>query len=145
MPKFICYDNSTGKITKLLEDNSESGENANSNVEAFETLLVVSEHPNPSNTYIVGNVLTSRPSFTSNNLWSSNVILADGVQEARFGNVLPSNTVVDITTTLAGVPSYYDLEVSSNVFTMTTTVPGEYLVTFKRFPYEDYSSNVRSI
>lgn len=142
MTYFIVYETLTGHINKRIEDGTDDNSIVQLNTESTETYLAVESFPSFEDKYVYAGNIIDRPSFLDNSSWVANVIVANGVSEARFGNSLPANTQFEMYSDATGIAPVFNGNVSGNAFTLTTTVPGNYYITFNRFPYKTYSSNI---
>ena len=137
---YTVYDTTTGRIYRT--GSTESEEQAN--IQATEANEVVAlEQADEATEYYTGNPMekTTRPLFTTSNSWNKTTFTANGTDSAVFGSSLPNPTYVTIIGP-PGVPNVYEETNTDTTLTIKSTFKGEYEVTIKGFPYQDYTTTL---
>lgn len=138
MISFTIYDNTTGQI---LRSGWVSAEDQLSIQAVEENEVVVAEEANEHTEYYPSGVKTARPLLTTANSWNKTTFTANGTDSAVFGSSLPNPTYITIIGPL-GVPNVYDETNTDTSITIKSTFKGDYEVTIKGFPYQDYTTTL---
>lgn len=96
----------------------------------------------PEKFYYVGATKTAKPVFTTSGSWDTTSITANGTSTATFSSLPNPTEVVVIVPFVQGVSQPGLITVTSGSFALTTTVPGNYVVTFATFPYQPLTTTI---
>jgi hypothetical protein len=142
--RYVTYDNTTGEISNVFTVD-DIFPNAISdlyyNIPVNNTLALCDHDDDPMIIYFPSGVKTFKPYFVDYNSWNHTVGSADGLSSITFGTSLPNPTSCNIITPKQ-VKNIAPIDITSGTATITTTVPGTYIVKFSQFPYFDYEEAI---
>ena len=131
MTIYAIYYTANGEINQIYQ-----GDDPSAFVGPDEDTIIVDDSVSDTTSYVLGGVITPRPLLTSINSWDTTSFTADGVTTITFGSSLPVGTAYTIKSPL-GVASDSGT-ITDGSLSISTVVPGEYLLTLEIFPYQPY-------
>lgn len=134
---YTVYNTTTGQI--VLNGVAEDEEQAALQPGQDEDIDL--DEADPATEYYPSGVKTTRPLFTAANSWSKTTFTANGTDSAVFGSSLPNPTHITIIGP-SGVPNVYEETNTDTSLTIKATVKGEYEITIRGFPYQDYTTTL---
>lgn len=137
---FVVYNTSTGAIQRSgMCPASEVG------LQAASGESVLEGSANDLTQYVSGGSLSSRPLLSTVATWNKTALSPNGTDQATLGSGLPNPTTISITPPPnLGISPIADQIVTTGSFSFTTTVMGDYVVTARSFPYQDYTVTIKA-
>lgn len=139
---YVLYENTTGKIVgdgdvstsdQVLQQNTAS-------------LTAIAGAGSIALNYVLSGVITARPALsTVATVTNAGGWAANGSDVYSYGTGLPNPTTVSIKANGASGYNFTNIPpftVADGVLNLTTTMPGDYVITLTAFPYQDQTLSV---
>lgn len=134
--------NTTGEIIRQLGgDTSIESNIITDNTPSGTTAYLGLQTDTNNEFYYITGTKTSRLIFSSVGSWDKQSIVANGTDTATFSSSLPNPTQI-VVSVPNGLNIPGPINETSGSFSVNTTVPGDYIVTFISYPYKQQSYTI---